>query len=99
MNTADQEIIDDILDNFNFERVKKVVDVLKWRYYDSDDETCSIAELRRMARRVLTDAVTAKESEEYRTACGGFEADRYMYLGDAKKYVDLKFVVTEMGNY
>ena len=99
MNTADQEIVNDILDNFDFERVKKVVDVLNWRYYNSDDETCSIAELRKMARNVLTSVVTAKTEERCFVYCGGFEAERNMYVGDAKKYVDLKFVVTEMSNY
>lgn len=99
MNLLDYELVDDILDNFDFEKVKKVVDAIGWKYYDSEGESCSIAELRKTARKVLTSVVGAREEEKCYVACGGFEAERYMYLGDGKKYVSLKFVVTEMSNY
>lgn len=99
MNLLDYELVDEILDNFDFEKVKKVVDAIGWEYYESTGDSCSIATLRKMARKVLTSVVGAREEEKCYVACGGFEAERYMYLGDEKKYVSLKFVVAEKSNY
>lgn len=92
------EVIDDILDNFDFERVKKAMDALEWRYYDSPDSIVSIAELRKMARYLLNSANNQKPSEHWFTGCGGFEIERWMYPGDTKKYFFLKFVVSEWSN-
>lgn len=89
------ELVDKILDEFDFEKVKKTMDALEWVYYDSPDETVSIGELRRMARKLLDDVYDKPPSPEYAIGCGGFEAFRYMSVGDPTKYLSLKFVVTE----
>lgn len=90
--------IEDILDNFDFKQVKKVMDALEWKYHDSPDSHITIAELRKMARRLLKDIYNADPSDHWFIACGGFEAERRMCPGDPKKYLYLKFVVTEWDN-
>ena len=92
------EEIEDILDNFDFEQVKEAMDALEWKYHDSPDSYITIAELRKMARRLLKDVYNAAPSAHWFAACGGFEAERWMYPGDPKKYLYLKFVVSEWSN-
>lgn len=92
------EEIEDILDNFDFEKVKKVMDALDWNYWDSVDSHITIAELRKMARRLLKEAYSASPSDQWFSACGGFEVERRMYPGDTKNYFYLKFVVAEWDN-
>ena len=89
------ELVDKILDEFDFEKVKKAMDALEWVYHDSPDKTVSVGELRRMARRLLDEVYDKPPSPEYTIGCGGFEAFRFMSVGDPTKYLSLKFVVTE----
>ena len=90
--------VEDLLDEFDFGRVKKVMDTLKWTYFDTPDKEVSIGELRRCARYVLEHAVKAPDSSEYYISTGGFETTRTMYPGETTKYLTLKFVVTEWSN-
>jgi hypothetical protein len=92
------EQVEDILDEFDFQKVQKVMEALEWNYFNSVDKVPSIAELRKMARRLLNHACEARPSPEYFTGSGGFEVTRYMYPGDPAKYLTLKFVVTEWSN-
>jgi hypothetical protein len=92
------EQIEDLLDEFDFGKVKKVMDFLEWKYHDTLDGNVSIGELRRMARYLLETAYNADSSTEYITGSGGFEVTRNMYPGDTTKYIALKFVVTEWSN-
>jgi len=90
--------IEDILDRFDFEQVKKAMDALEWKYWDSADKTVNIYELRKKARYLLNSADAQSPSEYWFVSSGGFEVERRMYPGDAKKYFYLKFVVTECNN-
>lgn len=92
------EQIEDLLDEFDFDKVKKVMDCLEWTYFDSPDKQVNIGELHRIARRLLENAYNANPSPEYYTASGGFDVARYMYSGDTQKYLTLKFVVAEWSN-
>lgn len=89
--------IEDLLDEFDFDKVKKVMDCLEWKYYNSPEEV-SIGELRRMARRLLENVYNEDASDQTYTASGGFYAERQMCPGDDTKYLSLKFVVTEWEN-
>ena len=91
--------VEQILDEFDFTRVQTAMKALDWAYFDSADEYPSIGELRRMARNLLHKAYEAPECPEWTTGSGGFEATRHMYIGDTKKYLSLKFVLTEWNNY
>lgn len=92
------EEIEDILDSFDFEKVKKAMDALEWKYHDSPDSYITIAELRKLARRLLKDVYNAAPSDHWCTVCGGFEAERWMCPGDTKKYLYLKFVAARWSN-
>jgi hypothetical protein len=92
------EQIEDLLDEFNFDKVKKVMNCLEWKYHGSAYDEISIGELRRMARYLLEDAYHASPSPEYMIGSGGFEAARHMLHNDPTKYLSLKFVVTEWSN-
>lgn len=89
------EQIEDLLDEFDFEKVKKVMNCLKWAYYNSPDSEVTIGELRRMARYLLEEVYKAGDDAYLSTGCGGFRAERWMYPGDTQKYLELRFVVTE----
>lgn len=92
------EQIEDLLDEFDFDKVKKVMDCLGWTYFDSPDSEVSIGELRRRARCLLEIVYNADTAPENYAASGGFLAERRLYPGDAQKYLNLKFVVTEWSN-
>lgn len=90
--------VEDLMDEFDFDKVKKVMDFLEWKYWNSPDKEVTIGELRRMARGLLETAFKAPPSPEYQSATGGFEVTRYMYPADLNVYLTLKFVVTEWSN-
>ena len=92
------EQVEDILDEFNFQRVQDTMKALNWKYFDSPDAYPSIGELRKKARGLLKYAYEAVPSPEYFTGSGGFEVTRYMYPGDSTKYLMLKFVVSTWSN-
>ena len=96
MNMHDD--IEEILDSFDFEKVKKVMDALEWKYYDSPDSHVTIPELRKNARELLKTVYSAKDSDHWCAGSGGFEVERWMYPGDTKKYLYLKFIVEEQTN-
>ena len=92
------EEIEDILDNFDFEKVKKVMDAVDWKYWNSPDSQITITELRKTARYLLKEAYNTAASDQWLVATGGLEVRRFMCPGDTKKYLYLKFVVTEWDN-
>ncbi len=89
------EQVEDILDEFDFQKVQKAMEALDWNYFDSVDKVPTIGELRKMARGLLNHVYSADPSPNDMAGSGGFEATRYMDIGDATKYLALKFVVTE----
>lgn len=95
--------IDEILDCFDFERVKKVMDHLNWEWVLSDSGVPEIYELRKRARELLQTVVVGvqkKESEgSYFTATGGFYAEARVYPDDSKIYLRLSFQVTDWDNW
>lgn len=69
-------MIDEILDEFNFEKVHKVMVSLDWKW-NSTDGVPAIADLRRMARSLLQQVVESKGIHSVGT--GGFTA--FMHHG------------------
>ena len=88
-----QEIVDEIMDNFDFERVHKTMIALNWGWVDKDDcelfSTPEVYELKSHARKLLKRSIENKESIK----TGGFGVDKD---GD---YISLKFIVAEWDNY
>ena len=68
------ERIENILDFFEFERVKRVMEALDWHWSGAADGVPSIAEMRKCARRLLEDL--EKYPDYDNIATGGFVASR-----------------------
>ena len=80
--------IQEVLDNFNFHKVKKVMDLLNWEWYHPETGSNyipSIADLYNTAKNYLTRVVKTKGMIE----SGGFRAE---YFDD---YLILSFVVEQ----
>jgi hypothetical protein len=89
MKKKKQDAIDEIMDNFDFEKVAKVMEVLGWKWVNSETDLKipDVSELRKQARRLLTTAL----KENTGVATGGFKVT---YLKD-EKFLHLEFVVSE----
>lgn len=95
----EQEDIEHILDEFDFHKVQKAMEALNWTWATSDGIP-DIGELRKTARYLLNFCYNADATEPtFVTGTGGFEASRDMFVGDAKRYYSLKFVVSGWNNY
>ncbi len=86
--------IEDLLDEFDFDKVVKVTDCLGWTYA-CNREALTVSDLRKAARRLLEGVYNMQDSTEECHCSGGFHAERRMYPEDSTKYLNLKFVVTE----
>lgn len=89
-----QEVIDEVLDNFDFEKVEKVMNAIHWRWAMSEepDGIPTIAEMRKTARKLLKDlSVYKKEENINQTGTGGFYAE----IID-NEVVQLRFEVTSV---
>lgn len=98
--------IEDILDCFDFERVKKVMDFLDWQWYDVG--VPEIWDLRKKARILLNNVwnSTKREAENspdeevrYFIATGGFYAEAIKYPDSPKVYFTLNFQIAEWDNW
>ena len=92
------EAVEDILDEFDFNRTMKVMEALEWKWV-SCEGVPSFSAQRKQARGLLVIAYNQPDGPDYMCGTGGFEVTRYMYAGDPVKYLSLKFVVTESNNY
>lgn len=87
--------INEIMDNFDFERVEKVMDCLEWNWGVGHDEHIpDIYEIRRFARQLLADTIIGLghliEDKSFSLGSGGFVAKAYR---DGS--LSLSFVVEE----
>ena len=84
--------IKSILNHFDFNRVKKVMDVLNWKWASSCSKNGvpDIDEIRGLANRLLIDACIEKTN----ISTGGFRAV-YDDNCDGDPYVGLEFIVEE----
>jgi hypothetical protein len=94
MKKSREQLIDEIVENFNWDKVYKTMEALSWKWVDSEGETPSIGRLITTATRLLRDAYDGaeKEQETYLSGTGGFEAVCYMD-GDDMYRLELRFVV------
>ena len=96
-----QETIDDIMDNFDYEKVHEVMDFLEWKWA-LDDGCCvpSINDLRRRSRQLMKEVVSNLErNEEYNVSTGGFTVRGWRAPDDGKIFLELSFVLTNWDNY
>jgi hypothetical protein len=94
MTTNQQStLIDQIIDEFNFERVLIAMTALDWHWQTTEGNGMAIpniAKLKATARYLLTNAIKSDC-----TGTGGFEARYFKAEGNSPEYFTLKFVVSE----
>lgn len=75
-----QKAINDIVENFNWEKVHKAMKALEWNWHDSEGETPSIGALFNCAIGLLHDAYDGAEKDKtnYTYATGGFYARAFV---------------------
>lgn len=86
--------INNIMDNFNFDKVHDVMVALDWRWVGANKgaEPPSIEQLRTEAKRLLVDAAYEKQT----IATGGFRANyEKETVDDPIPYLSLEFIVTD----
>lgn len=71
-----RDAIDEIMDNFEFEKVHKAMAVLGWKWHSVDDgpRVPTVKELRAGARRLLRDCCA--DPERAGMATGGFRVEK-----------------------
>lgn len=94
--------IEDILDEFDFDVVKKVMNFLDWQWQDADEGVPRIGELRKKARLLLSEVavkvlLSAEIAAESNIATGGFRVAAYKY--DDKVLFRLAFELAEFDNF
>ena len=107
ISDANKQEIESVIDEFDFETVKKVMDFLDWQWFDADDGVPRMGELRKKARYLLTEAaskvIISKEIvAESNIATGGFRASAYRYdddVNEGKIYLKLVFELSGWDNY
>jgi hypothetical protein len=97
-----QEDVDNIINNFQFDRVEKVMKVLNWEWIDAGIP--SIEQIRDKARSLLIEAkryvsTSTKFESEYRVSICGFTVDAHKVGNSDKVYLRLAFEVAEWDNY
>jgi hypothetical protein len=94
--------IEDIIDEFDFEKVKKVMDFLDWKWHAAEDGVPRIAELRKSARSLLKQCafkvlLSSEIDAESSIATGGFRANAYKC--DDKVFLKLTFELAALDNF
>jgi len=86
---TDEEAIDEIMDHFDFDRVREIMGYLDWEWADLDDNKYfpKVHNLRMCARSLLRSA--CEHGTEFASS-GGFSARRYK-----EGSLSLEFVVVE----
>jgi hypothetical protein len=97
-----QEDVDNIINNFQFDKVEKVMKALNWEWIDVGIP--SIEQLREKARSLLIEAkkyvtTSDKFESEYHVAVCGFTVDAHKIGNSDKVYLRLAFEVDEWDNY
>ena len=107
MNTKELPIsvrdeIENVLDEFDFATVHKVMEFLEWNWFGAMDGIPTLSEIRKSARRLLIEVANdvARNNEidaQSNRATGGLRAEAYK--GDEKTYLKLSFELAEWDNY
>ena len=94
MKKGREQLIDEIVENFNWDKVYRTMDALGWIWASSEGETPSIGRLITTATGLLRDAYDGAEKEQYTylVGTGGFQAVCYVD-GDDMYRLELQFVV------
>lgn len=87
-----QDLIDDIMDNFDFEQVHKAMALLDWKWGMGKEERIpDVSELRKYARNRLKEAIS---NPNHYSSSGGFVAKQ-----DKDGGLELLFMLTEWNTW
>jgi hypothetical protein len=98
------QMIDDIMDNFDFIKVQKVMEALNWEWSSAADSLPTISELKKQAVYLLKGASKLRLGEYLDSyweegvshSTGGFQATAYCDATKTKIIaLDLKFILEE----
>lgn len=96
-NSQLTQLVEQVMSNFDFDRVKKVMDFLKWEWASQDGEfkIPSTYELIEFAKRELWNVLerSYETKIDMQTMCGGFKVKVEWY--DDECYLTLSFVLTQ----
>jgi len=86
---TEQDMIDEVMDNFNFEKVQKMMAAVNWWWVNEEggDSVPDVADLRQSARRMIKN--TFKEGV-FAISSGGFRVERgedYIRLSWGPEYI------------
>ena len=90
LTSRERAKIEDIMENFNFDKVHKIMTMLDWKWAMTANGVPSMDELRAEAKRLLIDAAVERTC----VATGGFRAV-YESDGSDDPYIGLEFIVEE----
>ena len=104
LTSADHDVIWDIMNNFDFEKVHRVMTVLDWKWALVDSEHTAVPDiqhLRDTARNMLTECASRarKVSGQFNIGSGGFHAHAEYEPSNGKVYQKLAFELTNWDNY
>ena len=78
-----EKAINEIIEEFDFEKVKSVMDFLKWTWHDVNNESGvpSTGKLVKEAEKLLNEAwdKALEYKEDYMVSMGGFKAQAYYH--------------------
>lgn len=99
MNQDDHEVVWQLIENFDFERVLSVMQQLDWQWWsESGERVPTLKQLRAHVRAQLLEAGTqARQAGHYTLSSGGFETTAEVI--DNLLFVNTKFVLTNWDNY
>jgi hypothetical protein len=96
-------MVDDIMDEFDFEKVQRTMHALDWKWVDTQMAVPSISELKNTARYLLIKVYNLRTNEYNDThpevpvqvATGGFRAIALSNDDGVVDFLKLEFVITE----
>ena len=91
---TEEQIIEDILDEFDFEKVRQTMEALQWVWHDAEHGVPTIGQMRKRARFLMKECMNVPE---FYTATGGFHVFKRTF--DGLPFYRLMFVVSEWDNY
>ena len=100
MKSKKKKQIDDIIENFNFEKVEKIMTLLAWTWFRSPSGVPTIEELKRQSKKMLKDVYEHAESNDDSSISlrtGGFRAQATSFI-DGDISLSLSFEVATWDN-
>ena len=90
------DMIDDIMDNFDFGRVAKCMESLDWKWMSVPEGVPQEYDIRKSARKLMKSVPDVLIKDNYHTGSGGLYVEAW-YESTELVLMELTFVVAEWG--